>query len=544
MNDPNNPAVMSKQPAREIELKLELDRAALARLKKIAAPDGYTVARALTRPLASVYYDTPGQALRAARWSLRVRRVGGGYVQTVKAGTGVVGGLSSPREHEVAVAGPGPDLTRIDDADLRDGLWRLLDGAALDPVFETAMTRTRRVFTAADGAVIECALDAGEIRAGERVLPLFEAEFELKEGPVEALFDLCLRLPGLSGARLSPLTKAGRGYRLVDPRADDGPGDARAPAAIDPDASAEAALRTVLRACIAQIAVHRDATLDDDAPEGPHQLRVGLRRLRSALKVFGRALPPDLVAELDTAAREIGLAVGRLRDLDVLATEIVAPALEAAPAELAVAARDHLARTLGERRVAVRAALRAELAGPEVNALLFRLGALAEGSAWREAARLAHGEEIDAVWDGPVADFAARAMARRWKAVSRLGARLDELDLEERHDMRKALKKLRYTLEFFRPVFPARRLKPFLARLKRLQDVFGYLNDVVMAHGLVRLVAQEARGETAADPQADGDAMLAAGFVLGWHEARAALAFADVRALWDDTRAADRFWRG
>jgi CHAD domain-containing protein len=126
-------------------------------------------------------------------------------------------------------------------------------------------------------------------------------------------------------------------------------------------------------------------------------------------------------------------------------------------------------------------------------------------------------------------------MHKRWKAAARLGARIDDLDLEERHDMRKALKKLRYTLEFYRPLFQRKTMKPFLSKLKRLQDVFGYLNDVAMARGLVRLVGETAGG--------DADRALAAGFVLGWHEARAARAWQDARALWDDTRAADRFWK-
>lgn len=536
MNQHTSPRAQSApSPAREVELKLETDRAALQRLKKAAPPAGFTVARAVTRQLQSIYFDTPDLALKTARWSLRVRKTGGSWVQTVKASTGVVGGLSTPREHEVPVAGPVPDLTRIDDAELRERLWRLLDGAALDPVFETAMTRTKRVFSGPDGAVIECALDAGEIRAGERAQPLFEAELELKDGPVESLFALAGGLAGLGSARLSRFTKAERGYRLVAGEA--GPAEAvkAGKADVSRDDTVENAFRAILRSCLAQIAANRDVTLDSDAPEGPHQLRVGLRRLRSALKVYGKALAPETREQLDTDARDLAARVGALRDLDVLAAEIVSPALAAAPVELSEPARDRLSRALASRREAVRRELRSHLEGPAVNMLVFHLGAITEGSAWREAARVAHGPEIDATWDAPLEAFARKAMTRRWKAVARLGARLDELELEERHDMRKALKKLRYTLEFFRPVFDRKTLKPFLRRLKRLQDVFGYLNDVVMAHALVRLVAEETDGDSAPT--------LAAGYVLGWHDARAALAWEDTRALWEDTRAADRFWK-
>ena len=53
-------------PAREVELKLETDRTALQRLKKAAPPPGFTVARAVTKPLQSIYFDTPDLALKTA----------------------------------------------------------------------------------------------------------------------------------------------------------------------------------------------------------------------------------------------------------------------------------------------------------------------------------------------------------------------------------------------------------------------------------------------------------------------------------------------
>ncbi|WP_417771643.1 CHAD domain-containing protein [Stappia sp.] len=520
------------EKTQETELKLELDKADLQRLKKAAAPAGFSVARAVTRPLASIYFDTPDLALKRAKWSLRVRRIGNDWIQTVKAGTGVVAGLSRPREYEVEVAAPVPDLTRIADETVREGLWKLIDGAPLDQVFETRMTRTTRVFSAGENTEIELALDAGEIHAGASAHPLFEAEFELMAGPVEALFDLASALPGLDRARLSPMSKAGRGYALLD-------GGLPQPAPLKADDvalttgdTAESAFRAILRSCLTQIAANRDAVLAGEAPEAPHQLRIGLRRLRSALKIHARLLDPPTREALDNAARALATTVGALRDLDVLATDILAPALAEAPDEVPARA---LAETIAARRIEVRGEVRAALEGVQVNALVFALARLAEGEGWRARAVAALGPEIDDAWRMPAREFAARAMHKRWKAAARLGARIDDLDLEERHDMRKALKKLRYTLEFYRPLFQRKTMKPFLSKLKRLQDVFGYLNDVAMARGLVRLVGETAGG--------DADRALAAGFVLGWHEARAARAWQDARALWDDTRAADRFWK-
>lgn len=551
---------------REVELKLELAKADLRKLRAAPAPPGFTAEPAATRALRSIYFDTPGHALRRANWSLRVRRVGRKWIQTVKAGTGVTGGLSRPREAEAEVAGPAPDLTLIREPVMREGLWQAIDGEPLAPAFETVMRRTTRVFRREDDETcIEMALDAGEIRAGEAVQPLFEAELELKSGDPAALFALAAALPGLAAARLSRLSKAGRGYRLAA-----GDGIEIAPvtaceAELTPWTGLAPAFRAILLSCMDQIAGNRDAVLERDDPEGPHQLRVGLRRLRSALKVHQPLLEADERRALDAAARDLALAVGELRDLDVLMEEIVEPAMAVARLGPDTALLDDagLARRIEAERRAVRKALREQLAGPAVNALLFRLGALAHGAGWRKDKNGAgwRQEEKDAGWrqgendadaaeaksaeeektepktEATVGVFAAEALEKRWKSAARLAARIDELTLEERHDLRKELKKLRYAVEFFRSAFPARKVKPFLARLKALQDVFGYLNDVVMAGKLAGLIA-------GGDRKPPVETALAAGFVLGWHEARAAHAFDNARALWDETRRARRFWRG
>ena len=525
---------------REVELKLELAKAGQQKLKGAPAPEGFAAERAVTRTLRSIYFDTPDQALRKAKWSLRVRRVGRKWVQTVKAGTGVTGGMSRPREAEVEVAGPAPDLTLILEPSMREGLWQLIDGQPLAPVFETAMRRTIRVFTReSDSSTIEMALDAGEIVAGEKRQALFEAELELKSGDPAALFELAGRLPALAGARFSRLSKAGRGYALAggeQPLA--GPVNA-VEASLAADTAIGPAFCAILLSCMDQIAGNRDAVLDSDAPEGPHQLRVGLRRLRSALKVHHPLLDPGTRKELDAAARDLALAVGDLRDLDVLVDEIVEPAMVVARLGPDAALLDDagLARRVDAARSAARKSLREQLSGPAVNELLFRLGALAHGAGWRDGDE--DGKE-EVAGDTTVGAFAVEALDKRWKSAARLAARMDELTLEERHDLRKELKKLRYAVEFFRSAWPARKVKPFLARLKTLQDVFGYLNDVVMAGKLAGMIAAVG-SRPQVGPQVE--TALAAGFVLGWHEARAARAFENARTLWDETKRARRFWR-
>jgi triphosphatase len=51
--------------------------------------------------------------------------------------------------------------------------------------------------------------------------------------------------------------------------------------------------------------------------------------------------------------------------------------------------------------------------------------------------------------------------------------------------MRICFKKLRYAVEFFTPLLPPKRLKPYLQALSRLQDELGLINDHVTAQTLL-----------------------------------------------------------
>jgi CHAD domain-containing protein len=85
----------------------------------------------------------------------------------------------------------------------------------------------------------------------------------------------------------------------------------------------------------------------------------------------------------------------------------------------------------------------------------------------------------------PVMGHARKALRKAWKKAAKLGRNLEKLDAERRYEMRKALKKLRYQAKFFAPLFATDGPERFIERLTKLQDVFGYINDVRMAPNLV-----------------------------------------------------------
>lgn len=507
---------------REIELKLVVAPQDLETLKTVAAPQGVSEAPAAPATLRSTYVDTPDQALRRARISLRLRdKSSGQRVQTLKIGTGVKGGLSSAVEIEKPLEGDSLDVALIDDPRALKALNRAVAGYPLSPVFETRIERHVREIRAGPDVSVEIALDQGDVVAGDLRAPLCEVELERVSGPAAGLFATARWLLADVPFAFSPCSKSERGYRLMAgeqvsplPR---GAGEDL----IDREHRTGEAMAAVLADCLMQIADNRLGYLATPEPEIAHQLRVGLRRLRSALDLFRPALE-EVAARRHLAglARNLARLVGPVRDLDVLRDEIVAPLCQTLPE---IVSASSLMDLLEQRRSALRQRLADDLRDPRWNDLLLTLAELLALRPWERA----EGN----VWEQDLEKTARQALKRRWKAVQAYGDRLDDLSETERHDMRKALKGLRYGLDFFGPLYPGKRLKPWLAALKRLQDVFGSLNDVAMAERL-------ASGLDDLPPQG----AFAAGFCLARARARADRDWRKARKLWDELAGRDPFW--
>lgn len=515
----------------EIELKFLLDEAGEAALRASPALKRLGKGAGRRRKLRSIYFDTPEGDLRARGFALRLRKVGRGWVQTVKAGGHASGaGLFSMREAETPAPGGRLDLDLVPDAGLREALREALGDAPLNPIFETRIDRTERVLTTPEGEV-ELAIDVGEVLAGERRAAFREAELELKSGAPGAIYAVARALFETVPARFSEMSKAGRGHALtaglpalppVEPRR------ARKPA-LDPAETTEAAAARILRECLAQIDANAAAVLERDDPAGPHQLRVGLRRARSALSLFGPALAGPKAEALSAAARELAAAAGDLRDLDVLATEILGPAAARAPAD--AAGFEALAESVAARRIEARARLRETLAGPQARRLLIDLSAFVELRGWLRPTDLAQTAQLAR----PVGETAAAALGKRWKKVRRQARNLEDLDVEARHELRKQLKKLRYGVDFFGPMWPEETAAPYAKALRKLQNVFGSLNDIAMAEA--RLSGEDA-------PCADHPAaQRAIGRMLGRMEMTAEADWTRALARWQALEALKPFWK-
>jgi inorganic triphosphatase YgiF len=512
---------MSVARENELELKLELTPEELRRLHSHPALGDLAVSDPVTRILRSIYYDTPDHRLKMLGISLRLRSDGEGWLQTVKSGTAVEAGVSSPLEIEAPTAGPEPDVGRIAHRKIRRKVEKAVERSILEPVFETVVRRTTRQLHSGDGE-IELALDEGIVRAGAAENPLCEAELELKSGAPECLLQTAARLFSAAPVRLAESSKAERGYSLALGRTN-GHAHVAPQRGVLPvlghDQTCAEAFALIVRSAADQIVANRQAVLETVDPSAAHQLRIGLRRLRSALRAFRPLHDTVALRELEGHAQALARTVGELRDADVLIEHIYAPVaglIKADPGLL------HVRQALLAHRDRARERARSALNGQQWSVLQLYL------TLWPRTV------EDAPTLAGPVRKFARSALKKQWKKVADSGKRLDDLTVEQRHEMRKALKTLRYVSEFFGSLYSEEKTRAFIKETRSLQEIFGYLNDVVAAERL---------GAICHDACADSrEAQRAAGYVLGWHNAQAAHAWADAHKGWLRVKELPRFW--
>jgi triphosphatase len=505
-------------PDREFELKLGLTGKELERLAanpKLSSKNG-----CIPKKLRSVYYDTPDHRLYAQGMVLRVRDTGSGFVQTIKLGGYSGDGVSDRVEVEDHLENSQPDLTLIHDAGIRSKVLKAIKDSALGQVFETNITRTTYRLRSRN-SVIELALDRGETCAINRRSKICEAELELIRGHPEDLLQLAQALFAGTAVRPSALTKAERGYRLLSkasPRKKARPVYAE-PAALSKGQSCGQAFAAIMRQAREQIVLNRTAVLETDDPEAVHQLRVGLTRLRSAHRALEALVDSRQLRLLEADAQAVSRAVGHLRDADVLIAHICIPVAGAGPREEGF---DGLLEAVQAHREACQREARVALEGKRWMRLCLSLTLWPAMLERNPALRM------------PVEDYVDKLLDKRWKKAAKLGRNIESLNGEEQHSMRKSLKKLRYTAEFMAPLYHKNKVGPFIRRLKQLQDIFGYLNDVRMASALPGIAKRHGGG---AAP------LIAAGAVLSYHETAAAEAWLQAHKAWRRLKASGPFWK-
>lgn len=507
----------------EIELKLAIDPDRAAALR--AHPAIVALARGTPRidRTVTVYHDTADRRLWRAGIAVRVRRIRRTHVMTVKGPpeADATSGIVARPEIEWPVPGDAVDTMRLATTPWRATIVKALRHGPIEPAFATRFSRESRPITFPDGTTATLALDRGTIEAGPRRAPISEVELELVRGERAKLLDLAVLLAMDLDLLIEPRSKAERGFALADGTRD-APSRARDPDHRE-DASAGDAIAATIAECLRQVErnavglredVHRD-------PEWIHQLRIGVRRLRSALALGEDIVDAPLLDALRSDTRWVLDALGPARDLDVFTGETLPAALadfertaaSATPGAVAV-------RALARRAVARRRSADADARACVASGRFTRFVLTASRATAATHATSASAESA--------MRFAVRVLDRRASRLARAGAKLAVAGTDERHAVRIAAKKLRYAAEFFAAWFPRKRTRAYRDALALLQQVLGEWNDAAVAPRIAASIA----GPTAP----------AAVAVDAWAAGRAGDAARRLDAAWARFAVAKPFW--
>jgi triphosphatase len=451
----------------EIELKLDVPVSAAQRfatapwLKKLA------IGAPKKEKLVSVYYDTQDFALRGHRAALRVRKTGGRYVETLKTEDNAAQSFLGRGEWECELDDAHPDLRKIGKDGLNGLDRKMLDGE-LKPIFETAVTRTV-IPVRYNGADLEIAVDVGQVRTGRKTVPIHEIEIELKNGHAAAVVQLGTRIARSLHAAYGVASNAERGYALHEGTVEDAA--TATPIVLDPEMKAAEAFKVIGLSCLHHFASNRDAIAAGD-PEGVHQMRIGLRRLRAAMSVFKEMLRDQEMERLKGQLEWLGDALGPARDMHVMMSSTIA-ALEKEGTD--ARAVESLKREIVQKRVLGFRQAKAAVKSERYRKIVLDAAFWLAGGNWA-----VNGDELmRARREQVISAFATTELDRRFHKILKKVDKLRELDALHRHKLRIAVKKLRYAAEFFDSLFDRDNgRKKFAKALKSLQTSLGELNDI------------------------------------------------------------------
>jgi triphosphatase len=341
------------------------------------------------------------------------------------------------------------------------------------------------------------------------------------EGAVEAVQTLAVALAGELRLAVPRASLAGEAFAVAS-GSPPPPRREGAPELPDGLSVTEAFAYTVGH--LADVIVHYapKAALRNDGPEPVHQMRVAVRRLRSAVKVFGRALRCPAVDAADAGLKALAAKLGPTRDWDVFVTETAAGVLAAFPAEQRL---QRLMSAAERRRRTCHNELRGFLTGVDFRRIGIELACLAGGQDW--PAMVGDVEQPELA--GSLTEFAARVLGRRLKKLVHVDDDLAGMEAAALHAIRLHAKRLRYAVEIFAPLYAGKATHRFIRRLSRLQDRLGALNDgAVAAHLLGDLTG--------------GNHAFAIGLVLGFVGARNHDARQRIDKEWRKFTRLEPFW--
>ena len=509
-NDPKEPTLI------ETEVRL-----AIPPQHFDAAVGVFEARHAVVESNRTTYFDTAEHDLWQAGFECRIRENDRGAKQTIKSRSGA--GAFRRTELEAVLKQPVLDAAHLQAA-LPKRMTKAIAFESLAGIFATEVTR-RRVEIKAGESVIEAALDDGRIQFAETCRAFREVEFELVRGSFSDLAGVVEWFIAEIPCGIQLAGKAERGYALAGAQREhhvraDRPRIGRAE-------KLPQAIRTVFTNALTHVTANQSGVVAGDS-EAIHQMRVGLRRLRSAATSFAPVLDLSTTqGAFDEAARLFG-RLGDIRDDDVF-LESTLPLIP--DRAFAADQRDALVAAISTHRQIVHDDVREHLTSPAFVRWLLLLERWIDDGQWLRSDR-----PLDRLLlNRPVGDFAANRTRRLWKRLRRSGAIALDGSVDDWHEVRKRLKKVRYSNEYLIDVaeHDAAHRKARRRSIRKLQGHLGRFNDVAMVPEILERVMREiptAKRSTLA--------IAAANRAIGWSAAGVDARVEELGSAWTAFKAA------
>lgn len=514
----------------EIELNLRASPKAVERLLASPLLAAGIPGLASKQSLEAAYYDTQDLQLQKRGVSLRVRSEGERYIQTVKT-TNSGAGARNRLEWETVVPDLSPRPDWVMDSTARSLLGHLAPDELVEICRTSVQRETRVIGYKYNGeiAIIEIDFDRGTLAAGDRSVPTAEVGLELLKGSKQALYSLALELHEVAPVQVEVRSEADRAYALFTGQP---PQWHKAKKLrFSSDTTVDDGITTVFENCFNHWMANEPAALEGGDPEGLHQMRVALRRMRSALTLFGGVLPMMQAGWLKKESQWVASTLGAARNWDVFLEDVLSPLEAKRPGDISLAAlREQCERARARNYETARDAIRS----PRYTAFVLNFSHWLEEAPWHVTSKTARREILGA----PLKAYADTVLDGHHRKLVKKGGGLPSATPEKRHKVRIAVKKLRYTSEFFASLYGRKKTRAMIGDLARLQSTLGDLNDLAVTERQLETVIYQAVAHPAHD-----DIIKAMGVVVGWCTGRSKQSETDILDQWERFTRRQPFWK-
>jgi CHAD domain-containing protein len=308
---------------------------------------------------------------------------------------------------------------------------------------------------------------------------------ELLEGNAVNLFGLARVLSRRVRLHPSNRSKAELGYRLyqnilMSPTKP-------AHLVIEPSADPLDTFQHICFECLYHLQLNDVGILLDNDDEYIHQARVAMRRIRSAIKLFSPVLPMTFVGNWNTTWRDLANSLADARNWDVFSEELYPLLKEAFGNHPDILELEKF--TVSQRSLAHQGAI-ASFSSRNYSVKIISFAEAVMGLKShpeiknRQKMILDSQTTAEPIVPENTEQFATRLLKRRHRRfLSELA--VPSRNLEESHQLRLYLKKLRYSFEFFIELFPKNKMTRYTKTLSRAQELLGKMNDLATAEILL-----------------------------------------------------------